>query len=103
VAKGLGDEHDSRARARGVTASFSINGISLANDEPPDLYRENEELKVRPFTRHFHFHPVAAVQIAVFCTRLIRRLLFVFSLPGIFGSEIFLPHFQAEIAKLLTV
>lgn len=46
VAKGLGDEHDSRARARGVTASFSINGISLANDEPPDLYRENEELKV---------------------------------------------------------
>ena len=89
MAKGLGDEHDSRARARGVTASFSINGISLANDEPPDLYRENEELKVCPFTRLFHFHPVAAVRMAVFCTRLIRRLLFVFSLPDIFGSEIF--------------
>ena len=89
VAKGLGDEHDSRARARGVTASFSINGISLANDEPPDLYRENEELKVCPFTRLFHFHPVAAFRMAVFCTRLIRRLLFVFSLPDIFGSEIF--------------
>ena len=94
MAKGLGDEHDSRARARGVTASFSINGISLANDEPPDLYRENEELKVCPFTRLFHFHPVAAVRMAVFCTRLIRRLLFVFSLPDIFGSEIFLTHFQ---------
>ena len=94
VAKGLGDEHDSRARARGVTASFSINGISLANDEPPDLYRENEELKVCPFTRLFHFHPVAAVRMAVFCTRLIRRLLFVFSLPGIFWLRNFLNAFS---------
>ena len=54
VATGRGDEHDPRARARGVTASFSLNGLSVpgggsANqepDEPVDLYRENEELKV---------------------------------------------------------
>jgi len=45
VATGQGDEHDNRARARGVTASFSLNGISVTNEEPPDLYRENEELK----------------------------------------------------------
>ena len=43
----MGDEHDNRARARGVTASFSLNGISVTYEEPPDLYRENEELKVR--------------------------------------------------------
>ena len=100
MAKGLGDEHDSRARARGVTASFSINGISLANDEPPDLYRENEELKVWPFTGLFHFHPVAAVpDRRVLHSTAPLRFLFAWH----FGSEIFLPHFQAEIAKLLTV
>ena len=58
VATGAGDEHDPRARARGVTATFSLNGISVPAgvpmsgqhpeepDEPVDLYRENEELKV---------------------------------------------------------
>jgi len=56
VATGRGDEHDPRARARGVTASFSLNGLSVPGgslvvgnpepDEPVDLYRENEELKV---------------------------------------------------------
>jgi hypothetical protein len=30
-----------------VTASFSLNGIGLVPEEPPDLYQENEELKVR--------------------------------------------------------
>ncbi|XP_057380872.1 probable G-protein coupled receptor CG31760 [Daphnia carinata] len=78
VAVGRGDEHDARTKARGVTASFSLNGLSLAggmggscagasggvlvgggmtenlensgnppepDDQPVDLYRENEELK----------------------------------------------------------
>jgi len=57
VATGEGDEHDNRARARGVTASFSLNGISVTYEEPPDLYRENEELKVTclnsPLIDHF--------------------------------------------------
>lgn len=77
---GRGDEHDARTKARGVTASFSLNGLSLPSgggtcgggaagggilvsggvtenlensgnppeqdDQPVDLYRENEELKV---------------------------------------------------------
>ncbi|XP_065339192.1 probable G-protein coupled receptor CG31760 [Cloeon dipterum] len=45
VLRGQGDQYDSRARARGVTASFSLNGIGLVPEEPPDLYQENEELK----------------------------------------------------------
>uniref|UniRef100_T1J8C6 G-protein coupled receptors family 3 profile domain-containing protein n=1 Tax=Strigamia maritima TaxID=126957 RepID=T1J8C6_STRMM len=45
VLKGQGDVYDSRARARGVTASFSLNGIGLMHEEPTDLYQENEELK----------------------------------------------------------
>ncbi|KAF4522946.1 hypothetical protein B566_EDAN012641 [Ephemera danica] len=45
VLRGHGDQYDSRARARGVTASFSLNGIGLVPEEPPDLYQENEELK----------------------------------------------------------
>lgn len=80
MAVGRGDEHDARTKARGVTASFSLNGLSLASgmggscagagggvlvgggmtenlensgnppepdDQPVDLYRENEELKVK--------------------------------------------------------
>lgn len=88
VATGRGDEHDARtkARAAGVSASFSLNGMNAAgcsagstpgslpggihashtaaaaaaasenlensgnlpepDDQPIDLYRENEELKV---------------------------------------------------------
>lgn len=78
MAVGRGDEHDARTKARGVTASFSLNGLSLPggvgscgaggggilvggattenlensgnppepDDQPVDLYRENEELKV---------------------------------------------------------
>ncbi|XP_028166441.1 probable G-protein coupled receptor CG31760 [Ostrinia furnacalis] len=45
VVRGTGDTWDSRARARGVPASSSLNGIGLVPDEPPDLYQENEELK----------------------------------------------------------
>ncbi|XP_046988866.1 probable G-protein coupled receptor CG31760 [Schistocerca americana] len=45
VLRGQGDQWDNRARARGVTASFSLNGIGLMPEETPDLYQENEELK----------------------------------------------------------
>ncbi|CAF4930352.1 unnamed protein product [Pieris macdunnoughi] len=45
VVRGTGDTWDSRARARGVPASSSLNGIGLVPDEPPDLYQENEQLK----------------------------------------------------------
>ncbi|XP_011633889.1 probable G-protein coupled receptor CG31760 isoform X2 [Pogonomyrmex barbatus] len=45
VLRGQGDQWDSRARARGVTASFSLNGIGLVPEETTDLYQENEELK----------------------------------------------------------
>ncbi|XP_075210452.1 putative G-protein coupled receptor CG31760 [Lycorma delicatula] len=45
VIRGQGDQWDNRARARGVTASFSLNGIGLVPEEAPDLYQENEELK----------------------------------------------------------
>lgn len=46
VLRGQGDQWDNRARARGVTASFSLNGIGLVPEETADLYQENEELKV---------------------------------------------------------
>ncbi|KAG8184190.1 hypothetical protein JTE90_010225 [Oedothorax gibbosus] len=45
VLKGEGDVWDNRARARGVTASFSLNGVGPVLEEPQDLYQENEELK----------------------------------------------------------
>ncbi|CAG9767118.1 unnamed protein product [Ceutorhynchus assimilis] len=45
VLRGQGDQWDNRARSRGVTASFSLNGIGLVSEETPDLYQENEELK----------------------------------------------------------
>ncbi|CAH0563492.1 unnamed protein product [Brassicogethes aeneus] len=45
VLRGQGDQWDNRARSRGVTASFSLNGIGLVSEELPDLYQENEELK----------------------------------------------------------
>lgn len=46
VLRGQGDQWDQRARVRGITASFSLNGIGLVPEEPTDLYQENEELKV---------------------------------------------------------
>lgn len=46
VLRGQGDQWDSRARARRITASFSLNGIrGLVAEETTDLYQENEELK----------------------------------------------------------
>lgn len=55
VVRGTGDTWDSRARARGVPASSSLNGIGLVPDEPPDLYQENEELKVHCTTVYIFF------------------------------------------------
>lgn len=48
VLRGQGDQLDHRARVRGITASFSMNGIGLVPEDSPDLYQENEELKVPP-------------------------------------------------------
>ncbi|XP_053980397.1 probable G-protein coupled receptor CG31760 isoform X1 [Hylaeus volcanicus] len=45
VLRGQGDQWDSRARARGITASFSLNGTGLVPEETTDLIQENEELK----------------------------------------------------------
>ncbi|KAI1303642.1 putative G-protein coupled receptor [Halotydeus destructor] len=45
VLKGQGDTWDNRSRARGINASFSINGVGLVHEETTDLYQENEELK----------------------------------------------------------
>lgn len=50
VLRGQGDQWDNRAKVRGITASFSLNGIGLVQEDSPDLYQENEELKV-----DFHF------------------------------------------------
>lgn len=46
VLRGQGDQWDNRAKVRGITASFSLNGIGLVQEDSPDLYQENEELKV---------------------------------------------------------
>lgn len=46
VLRGEGDKWDNRSRARGITASFCINGGGLMPEEGVDLYQENEELKV---------------------------------------------------------
>lgn len=46
VLRGQGDQWDHRARVRGITASFSLNGIGLVPEDSPDLYMENEYLKV---------------------------------------------------------
>lgn len=46
VWKGQGDQWDSKSRVRSITASFSLNGVGLVPEESPDLYQENEELKV---------------------------------------------------------
>lgn len=47
VLKGQGDKWDQKAKVRSITASFSLNGVGLVPEESPDLYQENEELKVR--------------------------------------------------------
>lgn len=56
VLRGQGDQWDNRAKFRGITASFSLNGTGLVQDDSPDLYQENEELKVSDyFLRYFIF------------------------------------------------
>lgn len=41
----IGDQWDKKSRFRGITASFSLNGVGLV-EETTDVYQENEELKV---------------------------------------------------------
>lgn len=53
VLRGQGDKWDHRSRARGITASFCINGGGLMPEEGIDLYQENEELKVIRVYLHF--------------------------------------------------
>ncbi|KAJ6649502.1 putative G-protein coupled receptor [Pseudolycoriella hygida] len=45
VLRGQGDQWDNRAKVRGITASFSLNGIGLVPEDSPNVYQENEELK----------------------------------------------------------
>ncbi|KAH1025284.1 hypothetical protein HUJ05_010037 [Dendroctonus ponderosae] len=45
VLHGQGDQWDDRVRSRGVTASFSLNGIGVVPEQALDPYQENEELK----------------------------------------------------------
>lgn len=45
VLRGQGDQWDKRNRGP-ISASFSLNGIGLVAEDSPDLYQENEELKV---------------------------------------------------------
>ncbi|XP_063700659.1 probable G-protein coupled receptor CG31760 [Culicoides brevitarsis] len=45
VVRGQGDQWDKKSRFRGITASFSLNGVGLVAEETTDLYQENEELK----------------------------------------------------------
>lgn len=46
VWRGQGDKWDQKAKVRSITASFSLNGVGLMPEDSPDLYQENEELKV---------------------------------------------------------
>lgn len=78
VLRGQGDQWDNRARSRGVTASFSLNGIGLVPEETPDLYQENEELKVR-------FQPYFPITFTISFQFPITWMLFNYSLhPKIF-------------------
>ncbi|XP_076361072.1 putative G-protein coupled receptor CG31760 isoform X2 [Tachypleus tridentatus] len=65
VLKGQGDTWDNRARARGVTASFSLNGVGLVHDETTDLFQENEELKeeVQKLAAQLEFMRIAHVEM----------------------------------------
>lgn len=57
VWRGQGDQWDQRARIRGMPAAFSMNGGGLMQEDSPDPYQENEELKVNVCTcalkKHF--------------------------------------------------
>lgn len=55
VWRGQGDKWDQKAKVRSITASFSLNGVGLMPEDSPDLYQENEELKVSleyPWSRY---------------------------------------------------
>lgn len=52
MVRGQGDQWDKKSRFRGITASFSLNGVGLVAEETTDLYQENEELKVSLFFSH---------------------------------------------------
>lgn len=55
VLKGHGDKWDQKAKVRSITASFSLNGVGLVPEESPDLYQENEELKVGLILKYKYF------------------------------------------------
>ncbi|KAJ1521911.1 hypothetical protein ONE63_002247 [Megalurothrips usitatus] len=65
VLRGQGDQWDNRARARGVTASFSLNGIGLVPEETADLYQENEELKeeIQKLAAQIEFSKIVAMEV----------------------------------------
>lgn len=63
VLRGQGDQWDNRARVRGITASFSLNGVGLMPEDSPDLYQENEELKV--CTEEYSTYNVYKLEIVV--------------------------------------
>ncbi|KAK3920499.1 putative G-protein coupled receptor [Frankliniella fusca] len=65
VLRGQGDQWDNRARARGVTASFSLNGIGLVPEETADLYQENEELKeeIQKLAAQIEFSKIVAMEL----------------------------------------
>lgn len=72
VLRGQGDQWDHRARVRGITASFSLNGIGqgLVPEDSPDLYQENEELKVN-----------AQDNLRISCNQKIRLVFILASYP----------------------
>ncbi|CAH1399614.1 unnamed protein product [Nezara viridula] len=65
VIRGQGDQWDKRARARAVTASFSLNGIGLVADETTDLYQENEELKeeIQKLAGQIEFMKIVSMEV----------------------------------------
>lgn len=65
VVRGQGDQWDKRARARAVTASFSLNGIGLVADETTDLYQENEELKeeIQKLASQIEFMKIVSMEV----------------------------------------
>lgn len=54
VLRGQGDQWDHPSKFRGIPASLSLNG-GLVPEDSPDLYQENEDLKVCVFD---YFHAV---------------------------------------------
>ncbi|XP_045475935.1 probable G-protein coupled receptor CG31760 [Harmonia axyridis] len=65
VLRGQGDQWDNKARSRGVSASFSLNGIGLVPEEAPDLYQENEELKeeIQKLAAQIEFMKIVHMQV----------------------------------------